>query len=110
MVEKDILPLAEPSALSISYLQRMQVRGRLVYLTVLLALVIAVALLPVIRVDMSVRGSGLLQASVERNEVVVPVTGRISHWHIVDNKQVSKGDTLLRIDASGGQQQKVAIP
>lgn len=105
MADKKLLPLADPSTLSISYLQRMRVKGRLVYTTVLLALVAVFALLPIIRVDVSARGSGLLQASVEKNDLVLPVTGRIAYWGIEDNKQVMQGDTLLRIDASGGQQQ-----
>lgn len=105
MSKKHILPLADPSAISLSYLHEMRVRGQGIYMTVAFGLLLALALLPVVKVDVSVRGGGLMQAAIEKSDVLLPVTGRVTYWHMHDNMRVAKGDTLLRIDASGGQRQ-----
>src|SRR5690606_28602786 len=102
---KSILPIANLSDLSISYLHEMRVRGQGVYIMVVCAVVLALVLLPFVYVDVSVRGGGLIQAAVGKSDIVLPITGRVAHLAMRENLQVEKGDTLLRIDASGGRRQ-----
>jgi len=105
MSKKSILPIANLSDLSISYLHEMRVRGQGVYIMVVCAVVLALVLLPFVYVDVSVRGGGLIQAAVGKSDIVLPITGRVAHLAMRENLQVEKGDTLLRIDASGGRRQ-----
>lgn len=105
MPQRNIIPLADPSSISLVYLQDMRVKGKLIYCLILLLIATALALLPIIKVNVSVRGSGILQSNMEKNDVLLPISGRVSYCNITDNKYVRKGDTLLRIDASGGSEQ-----
>lgn len=105
MSNKNIVSLADPSAISLVYLEDMRVKGRFIYGLVLFIIIVAFALLPVIKVNVSVRGSGILQPNMEKNDLLLPISGRIAYWNSSDNQYVKKGDTLLRIDAAGGAEQ-----
>src|SRR5690606_11681901 len=109
MSKKSILPIADPSALSLSYLHEMRVRGQGLYIMVVCAVVLALAILPFVYVDVSVRGGGLIQATVGKSDVVLPTTGKVAYLAMRENLQVEKGDTLLHIDASGGRQQDLLV-
>lgn len=104
MAAKKIPNLTDPSSLSISYLHEMAVRGQTLYILILLAIAGSISLLPFIYVDVSVRGNGLLQAPTERSQLILPVNGRVSLLNIRENGYVQKGDTLMEIDATAGQQ------
>lgn len=105
MSNKNIVSLADPSAISLVYLEDMRVKGKLIYGLVLFMIIVVFALLPLIKVNVSVRGAGILQPNMEKHDLLLPVSGRIAYWNSNDNQYVRKGDTLLRIDASGGLEQ-----
>lgn len=105
MSNRSIVSLADPSAISLIYLEDMRVKGKFIYGLVLFMIVVSFALLPIISVNVSVRGSGILQPNMEKNDLLLPVSGRIAYWNSSDNQFVRKGDTLLRIDAAGGLEQ-----
>lgn len=93
-----------PANLSMGYQREMRVRGQAIYVIVLLTIASVLLALPLIHVDVSVRGGGLLQVPIERNQIVLPVTGKVSLLNIRENGYVHQGDTLLMIDASIGQE------
>lgn len=104
MAKKKLIHLDNPANLSMCYQREMRVRGQAIYVIVLLTIASVLLALPLIHVDVSVRGGGLLQVPIERNQIALPVTGKVSRLNIRENGYVHQGDTLLMIDASIGQE------
>lgn len=71
-----------------------------IYWLILAGVVGAVASLPLIKVDISVRASGLVRPVTERVELKTTVSGRISEVLVRDNETVKEGQRLLVL-ASG---------
>lgn len=78
---------------------------RIIYCVSVMALIFLFALLPFIRIKISVNGRGIVQSSVERAELVAAVSGRIIQFRMKDNQSILSGDTLLIIDSSLPDQQ-----
>lgn len=96
-----ILPINNPEVLEITYLQKVKVRSQIIYTILLCSIIIALGVLPLIHVDVSIKSAGILQTPIERNDIIIPVNGRINYLNIKENQKVTKGDTLLHIDAQG---------
>lgn len=62
-------------------------------------------MLPFIKTPISVKGNGLLQSSIEKAELTIPVNGRLTRLKLTDNQKITRGDTILVIDASVQKQQ-----
>jgi HlyD family secretion protein len=99
----------EDFPLSIVYQYRIRTASKVIYISVLLAVMIALGALPFIHTRISVKGDGVLQAAIERSELTAPVSGRIIRTIMKDNKNVVSGDTLIIIDATLEIQQKHLI-
>jgi len=75
-------------------------RSRIIYLTVLFAILAAFISLFFIRVSVSVNGGGILTSATERNTIKAPVSGRIDQVFVKLNQEVKAGDTLFRIQTN----------
>ena len=95
--------------LSIVYQYRIGTTSKVIYISVLLAVMMFLGAMPFIHTPISVKGHGILQAAIERSELTAPVSGRIIRTMMKDNKNVNSGDTLVIIDATLEIQQKRLI-
>lgn len=90
---------------SIVYRSQISRRTQLIYLVTVIAIIVTFAVLPFIKTPISIKGSGLLQSSIEKSELTIPVNGRLTKLKLTDNQKINKGDTILVIDASVQKQQ-----
>lgn len=51
----------------------------------------------------------MMQSSIEKTELTIPVNGRIIKYHLSDNKKVERGDVLLVIDGGLPTQQSALV-
>lgn len=98
-METKVLPVADPEVLEITYLEKIKVNSQIIYTLLLISVFMALALLPFIYVDVSVKSTGMLQTPIERSEILVPVNGKLDYLNLKEYQKVKKGDTLLRIDS-----------
>lgn len=92
------------------YLARHGRLGRRLYLVLLAVLVLAAAMLPIVRVQPSVRSVGVVRPSVEKHEVRARASGIVASVRLRENAPVREGDTLalLRAEALGGRRALVS--
>ncbi|NHA07891.1 HlyD family efflux transporter periplasmic adaptor subunit [Mucilaginibacter sp. HC2] len=90
---------------SIVYRSQISRRTQLIYVVTVLAILVTFAVLPFIKTPISVKGNGLLQSSIEKAELTIPVNGRLTRLKLTDNQKITRGDTILVIDASVQKQQ-----
>ncbi len=82
--------------------------SRIIYIVILLAILIALCLMPLIPIQISINSHGVIQSALERTELFASVSGRIIQFRIKDNQSIRRGDTVLVIDSSlPGQQRKI---
>ncbi|MBF8964379.1 HlyD family efflux transporter periplasmic adaptor subunit [Pontibacter sp. FD36] len=94
---KTIFPSAIIEQSTECYQSRITVRSKIIYLSALAFLFLALLCLPFIYIDLSIQAKGILQSSLERNEVFVPVQGRVYNIRYKENDKVSKGDVIAEI-------------
>ncbi|MEZ7497842.1 HlyD family efflux transporter periplasmic adaptor subunit [Flavobacterium sp. Arc3] len=68
-----------------------------IYLVILLVIIILVALLPVIKVDISSQSRGIVRSKIDNVPIATIVSGRITWLALKNNATVNKGDTLIKI-------------
>jgi multidrug resistance efflux pump len=90
---------------SIVYRSQISRKTQLIYLITVIAIIVTFAVLPFIKTPISIKGNGLLQSSIEKAELTIPVNGRLIRLKLTDNQKINKGDTILVIDASVQKQQ-----
>lgn len=66
-----------------------------VYLLLVGFVLIACAMLPLVKVDITVQSRGIIRSLTEPTGIMTPVTGMVREIRISENMKVSKGDTLL---------------
>lgn len=93
------------SETSIVYRSQISRRTQLIYLVTVVAILLTFVALPFIKTPISIKGSGLLQSSIEKTELTIPVSGRLIRLKLADNQKIKQGDTILVIDASVPKQQ-----
>src|SRR5690554_3202969 len=80
------------------------------YLLVLLALLVVVGLLPVIKIDISSQGRGMVRSEAENAPLMSMVSGKITKLNLKNNLKnnlnVNKGDTLVVITQENLQTEK----
>ena len=104
------MPLVIYSAQSsIAYKYHIYTKSKLIYSSVVLILILALSALPFIYTQISITSQGLLQSSLEKTELSIPVNGRLVHLKMKDNQKLKQGDTLLVIDAALPKQQDVLV-
>lgn len=75
-------------------------RSKVIYSTLLIAIIIAFIALPLIKVNVYTSARGILKPSKERASITNIITGKVIYAKLKDNQKVSKGDTLLLMDRS----------
>ncbi len=75
-------------------------KSKMIYRTILIAISIALILLPFIKVDIYTTSRGMLKPSKERIKITPLQSGKVVFAHMVDNQKVQQGDTLLMTNAS----------
>ena len=93
------------SETSIVYRSQISKSTQLIYLVAVVAILLTFVALPFIKTPISIKGSGLLQSSIEKTELTIPVSGRLIRLKLADNQKIKQGDTILVIDASVPKQQ-----
>ncbi|MFD2244974.1 HlyD family secretion protein [Pontibacter ruber] len=95
---KTIFPAAIIEQCAESYQSRISVRSKTIYLTTIAFLFIAFLSLPFIYIDLSIQARGTFQSSIERNEIFVPVAGRVNNIRYKENEKIRKGDLIAEIE------------
>jgi HlyD family secretion protein len=80
-----------------TWLPKVKVRTQLLYTTVLIAVMLAVAALPFIKVDVAVKATGLVRPVAEKHELRNLVAGTIDSVLATDGQKVQKGQEILRL-------------
>jgi multidrug resistance efflux pump len=93
------------STTAIVYRSQISKRTQFIYLFTVVSILVAFAALPFIKTPISIKGSGLLQSSIEKTELTIPVNGRLIKLKLADNQKIKQGDTILVIDASVAKRQ-----
>lgn len=91
------------------YRAKISKTSQLIYSVTLVVILLLLALLPIIKIPISIKSAGVLQSSIEKTELVVPVSGRLIKYYLTDNKPLKQGDTLLAIDAGLPKQQDALV-
>lgn len=78
-----------------------------IYLVVVLVIAVFLALLPVIKVDISSQSQGIIRSKTDNVPLSTVVSGKIVSINLKNNLSVSKGDTLLIISNENLQTEKV---
>ena len=78
-----------------------------VYWTALAGIVLALAVLPLVEVDVTVRAPGMVRPATERAEMRVPVGGHIARIRARDNEPVKAGQILVEL-ATGDIAERLA--
>ncbi|MFH5832290.1 HlyD family secretion protein [Halalkalibaculum sp. DA384] len=73
------------------------VRSQIIYSSMLFTLVGILALLPFIHMDVSVKSQGIIRPEVERKVLLSPVSGKISHLALKENKTFAEEMLVARI-------------
>lgn len=68
-----------------------------IYLVLIISVVVCIALLPIIKVDISSQSRGIIRSTTDNVPVTSIVSGRITWMQLHNNKVVKQGDTLLKI-------------
>ena len=77
-----------------------------IYLVVVLAIAVFIALLPVIKVDISSQSRGIIRSKTDNVPVTSAVSGKITTIKLKNNLLVQKGDTLLTISKENLETEK----
>jgi len=94
---------------AIVYTAQIRKTTQVIYISLIFLFLLALISLPFIKVNISVKGSGLLQSSIEKADLTIPVNGRLIYFNLKDNKKIIQGDTLLIIDGTSSNQQNVLV-
>ncbi|MCL3781660.1 HlyD family efflux transporter periplasmic adaptor subunit [Prolixibacteraceae bacterium JC049] len=69
--------------------------SRIIYLTILSGVLVALAVSPLIMVDITTRSKGVIRSDNERNRLCSLISGKIVEANVTENQSVTKGDTLF---------------
>jgi len=68
-----------------------------IYLVIVLAVIIFLISLPIIKIDISSQGRGIVRSTTDNVPVTAIVSGRVIWLNLKNNGVVKKGDTLIKI-------------
>jgi len=97
------------STTSIVYRSQISKSSQLIYQVTLLVVLLTFVALPFIKTPITIKGNGVLQSSLEKTELNIPVNGRLVQYRLTDNKKIKQGDTILVIDGGLPKQQSVLV-
>ena len=91
-------PLFPPEIIKSSsenYFSEQSTSSRIIYLSVMLLLIVAIGLLPFMKVQVTTQSEGVVRSGNEENPITPVVSGEVVSCRISENQVVGKGDTLL---------------
>lgn len=97
------------SGTALVYRSQISKSSQIIYQVTVMLILLIFAALPFIKTPISVKGNGVLQSSLEKTELNIPINGRLIKYHLSDNKKVMQGDVLLVIDAGLPSQQSALV-
>ncbi len=80
------------------FLSRHSNKSQIIYSTIVFAVIVVIALLPVLKVDVSVQANGIIRPVCEKNEIKSLVSGTVSEIFVSENQAVGKNAVLLELD------------
>ncbi len=92
-----------------AFLSRHSRRGSVIYLAVILLILIALTLLPVIRVGVSLQADGIIRPMTEKHEVVASVPGFVERVTMRENGRVESGSEILVLVAGHVDSQRAIL-
>lgn len=95
-----LLPIGDIPDTALSYLHEVRKSSQVIYCTLLVAILAALAALPFIYTVVSVKSTGIIQSNIEKVGVFSPINGKVVSMQLTDNKKVKKGAVLLNIDGA----------
>jgi len=78
-----------------------------IYLVLVLAVITALFLLPVIKVDISSQSRGIIRSRQDNAPLATIVSGKLIFLHLKNNQKVTQGDTLLKISTASLETDKM---
>ena len=81
------------------HLARHSSRSQVIYLTIVLVVLVAIASLPLIKVNVSVQSAGIIRPLTEKHELKARTTGVVEKVLVRQNQAVKAGDPLLILHA-----------
>jgi membrane fusion protein, peptide pheromone/bacteriocin exporter len=80
-----------------AYMPKVTVRSQIIYTSAMLALLVAFASLPFVKVDVSVQSPGIIRTVAERNELKPLISGTLSSVKVKENQTVKEGQILYSL-------------
>ncbi|HET9983055.1 MAG TPA: HlyD family efflux transporter periplasmic adaptor subunit [Longimicrobiales bacterium] len=90
-------------------LAQQAVPGGAVYVSVLAVLLLGLASLPVVRVPVSVRGTGLVRPVAERQEVRAGLGGLVAEVHTREHAAIRAGEVMLTLRSGAAEERRAAL-
>lgn len=84
-------------------------QSKLIYSTIVLALIGALSALPFIYTDVGVRGQGMIRPVTEVVKIASPVSARITSLRAAENSRIQQGDVIATLDDEDIRQQQLFI-
>lgn len=98
-MQQKLLPVEVLNNSAAAYLPKVSVKSKAIYNLIIGSLLLVIALLPVIKIDVSVIAGGEVHSEIGRSEIKTLTSGILSTVHIKDNQFVKKGQELFVISA-----------
>lgn len=70
-------------------------RSVIIYLSIIASIIVALSLLPIIKIDITVQSRGIIRSNFESQTIYSPITAQVNKISIKENQMVNKGDTLI---------------
>lgn len=80
------------------YLHSISKKSKRIYWLILLIILATILSLPFILVDVTIRTSGIVKSSIEKQQIILPFGGKVIFTKLKNNLRVNVGDTILVID------------
>ncbi|MDR3339534.1 MAG: HlyD family secretion protein [Candidatus Symbiothrix sp.] len=101
-------PIFPPEIIEYSaenYYTQLRVQSKIIYSSILVAIVLTFVALPFIKVDISAQSRGFIRTSMENTVLQASVYGEVLEYHLYENKSVFVGDTLIVFNTERQQEQ-----
>jgi len=84
-------------------------KSKFIYIIVIVAILTTLAILPLIKIDITTQNRGYIRSEYENNRLQVVVNGEIEDISISENKTVQRGDTLIKLKTDKIDEQIFAL-
>lgn len=99
-MQKQLYPVDQVEHSLEQHLSRHSTRSQVIYSAILLALLAGVALLPIVRVGVSVQSSGIIRPVTEKHELKARTSGFADRVEVRQGARVEKGQILYHLRAA----------